>query len=57
MRRDKQYSTDDGNGMRIVGAIITFSMMAFMAGMLIAYIGDTYMHPSFSAASPRSYAR
>lgn len=57
MNRDKQYATDDGGGMKIVGAVILFSMMAFMAGMLIAYIGDTYGHPSFSAASPRSYSR
>ena len=57
MRRDKHYSTDDGQGMKVVGAVLTFSMLAFMAGMLIAYVGDTYMHPSFSAASPRSYSR
>ena len=57
MRNEKKYSTDNGNGMKIVGAIIMFSMMAFMAGMLVAYIGDTYMQPSFSAASPRSYSR
>jgi hypothetical protein len=57
MRREKNYSTDDGNGMKVVAAIIMFSMMAFIGGMLIAYVGDTYMHPSFSAASPRSYSR
>jgi len=57
MRREKNYSTDDGNGMKVVAAMIMFSMMAFMAGILIAYVGDTYMHPSFSAASPRSYSR
>lgn len=57
MRRDKHYATDDGNGMKIVGALILFSMMAFTVGTLIAYVGDTYMHPSFSAASPRSYSR
>lgn len=57
MNKGKHYATDDGNGMKIVGAIILFSLMAFTAGLLIAYVGDTYMHPSFSAASPRSYSR
>lgn len=57
MRKDKIYATDDGNGMKLVAVIITFSMMAFMAGMILAYFGDTYMHPSFSASSPRTYSR
>ena len=56
MNKNIHYSTDDGNGMKIVGVIILASMLAFMTGMLVAYIGDTYMHPSFSAASPRSYS-
>jgi len=57
MHKDKHYSTDDGNGMKVVAAIMLFSMLAFMTGILVAYIGDTYISPGFSAASPRSYNR
>lgn len=57
MNRDKHYATDDGNGMKIVGAMILFSMLAFMAGLFIAWVGDTFMHPTWSAASPRSLSR
>ena len=54
--KDKHWATDDGNGMKVVGVIILASMLAFMTGMFVAYIGDTHMHPSFSAASPRSHS-
>ncbi len=37
MNKDKHYSTDDGNGMKVVGVIILASMLAFMTGMLVAY--------------------
>jgi hypothetical protein len=57
MNRDKHYATDDGRGMKVVGVLILFSITAFMAGLLIAYVGDTYVHPSFSAASPRSFSK
>ena len=57
MNRDKHYATDDGQGMKVVGAMILFSMLAFMAGLFIAWAGDTLVSPGWSAASPRSYTR
>lgn len=57
MNKDKHYATDDGNGMKIVGAMILFSLVAFMGGLFVAWVGDTFMTPTWSAASPRSYSK
>ncbi len=54
--KDEKYATDNGNGMKFVAVIILFSMLAFMGGLFISWVGDTYMHPTWSAASPRSHS-
>lgn len=44
-------TTDNGNGMKVVGAVIFFSISLFMVGLLAAYLKDTYSSSPWSAAS------
>ena len=44
-------STDNGNGMKIVGAAVLLSMTLFMAALVAVWFGDTRMHPPADSAS------
>ena len=44
-------STDNGNGIKIVGAILLLSMTLFMVALVAVWIGDTKMHPPADSAS------
>ena len=44
-------STDNGNGMKIVGAAVLLSMALFMAALVAVWYGDARMHPPADSAS------
>ncbi|MEP7212033.1 MAG: hypothetical protein ABI791_03100 [Acidobacteriota bacterium] len=44
-------STDNGNGMKIVGAVVLLSMALFMAALVAVWVGDTKMDPPADSAS------
>jgi hypothetical protein len=51
-------TSDNGSGMKIVAAIILFSLALFTLSLLIAYFGDAWGNPPLdSAAVPASRAR
>ena len=48
-------TSDNGNGMKIVTAIILFSLALFTVSLVVAYFGDAWRNPPIdSAAYPSS---
>ena len=52
MKREKHYGTDDGNGIKVVGVLILFSLLLFLTGLFAGWVANTFMHPAWSAVSP-----
>jgi hypothetical protein len=44
-------TSDNGSGMKIVGAIILFSLALFVVSMAVAYFGDAWRNPPLDSAA------
>ena len=42
-------TTDNGNGMKLVAAIIAVSLILFMSGLFMAWVSNTLMQPAWSS--------
>jgi hypothetical protein len=55
LRKEVFMTGDNGNGMKVVGAIILFSIALFTISLIVTYFGDAWRNsPMDSAAVPVS---